>query len=185
MGYLVALLAALGAPHWVSGNFPRDLYGPVDARMVGQSCNVGPCIWGHADAAVLPIQFQVPAGYRVRIVALRGDLVAWIKTLPGDPLAPAGSAAGVLGGFQTTSSLAGTAVPACLPCAAGNPLYVQAVVTERQPGARAGFNYDGIGLVLDGDNVLHAKIAVWLDTAGPVHVELTYVIGYMLERQAR
>lgn len=165
----------------VSGNFPADLYGPVDTRMAGQVCAGGPCIWGRADSAVLPIRFHPPAGYRVRIVALRGDVVAWIKSLPGDAPTPAESAAGILGGFQTTSS-GGT--PDCDYCASGCPVYVQDSVTEKEPKTRMAFNYDHVGLLLDDDNVFNAKIASWLNTTGkPIHMEITYTIQFRYERQ--
>jgi hypothetical protein len=103
----------------VSGNFPRDLYGPGDSRAPGGVCNVGPCIWGHADSAVLPILFHPPTGHRVRILALRGDLTAWIKSLPGDPPTQPEAIAGVLLGFQTTSS---GGAKECEYCASDNLL---------------------------------------------------------------
>src|SRR5262245_4421229 len=91
--------------HTVSGNFPRDLYGPVDLRDPrATACTSGPCIWGNAEHAIQPIKFNPPAGYRVRILTLRGDLVAWIKSLPGCTPTPLESTAGVLGGFHITTS---------------------------------------------------------------------------------
>lgn len=174
-----ALLSILG-PYTVSGNFPRDLYGPVDTRMAGQTCADGPCIWGHAEAAVLPITFHPPDGYRVRILSLRGDLVGWVKSLPGDPATPVESAAGVLGGFQTSSSSGSVQ---CDFCADGCPLYVQDSLTEKQPKTRAAFDYNDVGLLLDSDNVLNAKIASWLNTTGkPIHVEITYTIRFRYEK---
>jgi len=179
---LVLLFGSVLATHTVSGNFPQDLFGPADTRMAGQNCGVGPCIWGHADSAVLPIQFRPPPGYRVRILSLRGDLIAWIKTLPGDPPTPAESSAGVLGGFQTTSSLAEENSKECDSCADGCPLYIQDAVTEKQPKTRAAFNYQEVGLMLDADNVLNVKVADWLNTTGkPVHIEMTYTIQFRYE----
>lgn len=176
------LVLAVGLTQTASGNFPRDLYGPVDTRMAGEVCAGGPCIWGNADSAVQPITFHPPAGYRVRIVSLRGDVIAWVKSLPGDRPTPPESAAGILAGFQTTSSILGTAVAGCDYCAAGCPLYIQDSVTEKQPRTRAGFNYENINLVLDDDSVLNAKIAEFLNTTGkPIHIELTYTIGFVFE----
>lgn len=176
-------------PFTVSGNFPGDLYGATDTRMAGQMCAAGPCIWGHADYAVLPITFHPPAGYRVRILALRGDLVAWIKTMAGDPPTPLESASGVLASFQTTSSLnasaGGSGAEAstqCDYCCDGAPLYIQDFVSEKQPKTRAPYNYTGVTLLLDADNVLNAKIASWLNsTTKPIHVELTYTIQFRYE----
>src|SRR5438445_5596764 len=113
---LAITTANLPGPYTVSDNFPADLYGAVDTRMSKQSCGAGPCIWGRADVALLPIRFHPPAGYRVRVLSLRGDLVAWIKSLPGDPPTPAESAAGVLAGFETPS-MGGS--PECDYCAQG------------------------------------------------------------------
>ena len=179
---LFGLVSALG-PYTVSGNFPSDLYGPVDTRMAGTICADGPCIWGHADSNVLPIKFRPPAGYRVKILTLRGDVIAWIKSLPGDPPTPAESAAGILAGFQTTSS-AGSVH--CDFCADGTPLYVQDSVTEKQPKTRAPFNYTDVGTYLDDDNILNAKIASWLNTTNkPIHIELTYTIQFTYEKDNR
>jgi hypothetical protein len=182
---LLGIVSALG-PYTVSGNFPSDLYGPVDTRESGAICADGPCIWGHADFATLPIKFRPPAGYKVRILSLRGDVVAWIKSLPGDPPTPAESAAGVLGGFQTTSSLASSGSVYCDFCSDGAPLYIQDSVTEKQPKTRAPFNYTDVGMLLDDDNVLVAKIASWLNTTGkPIHIELTYTIQFQYEKDAQ
>ena len=171
--------ASLAAPHTVSGNFPRDLYGPVDTRMAGMTCSVGPCIWGHADSDVMPLQFFPPAGYRVRILGLRGDAIAWIKSLPGDPATPLESAAGILVGFQTTSS-SGSAH--CDYCADGCPLYLQDSVTEKTPKTRTPFVYDNLNMLLDPDNKLQLKVASFLNTTGkPIHIEATYTVIYRFE----
>lgn len=157
-----------------SGNFAADLYGPVDLRSG---------TWGRADSLVLPIRFNPPPGYRVRILSLRGDLTAWIKTLPGDPETPKESAAGVLAGFQTTSAVNGTEEASCELCVSGTPLYIQDWVTEKQPAARAAFDYAGIDTLLDADNTLQAKVADWLNTTGkPIHLELTYTVQYRYEK---
>lgn len=167
---VIAVAASVLLPQTVSGNFPRDLYGTVDTR---------PACWGFADSAVLPIQFNPPAGYRVRILFLRGDVVAWIKSLPGDPATPLETAAGVLGGFQTTSAGASAQ---CNYCADGTPLYVQGAVSQIQPATRVPFDYENVGMFLDADNILNAKIATWLNTTGkPIHVEITYTIQFQYE----
>lgn len=165
----------------VSGNFPRDLYGPIDMRDTRLVCN-GPCIWGHADSDALKITFHPPAGYRVRILSLRGDVTAWVKSLPGDPATPAESMAGVLGGFQTTNSLNDGASAQCDYCADGCPLYIQGAVGEKQPSTRLPFYYDQVGQLLDADNILNAKIASWLNSTGkPIHIEITYTIQFRYE----
>jgi hypothetical protein len=183
MLFVLALLSARVcsplAAQSVSGNFPRDLYGPVDTRDTRTVCAGGPCIWGHADSDVLPIQFHPPAGYRVRIFALKGDLVAWIKSLPGDPPTPLESGAGVLLGFQTTSS---AGAGECEYCASGCPLYIQDSVMEKAPKTRAPFDYSHVDLLLDADNILNLKLASWLNTTGkPIHIEGTYTIEFVFE----
>ncbi len=159
----------------VSGNFPRDLYGPLDARMPGQTCGAGPCIWGHADFAVLPITFKPPAGYRVRILRLRGDLIAWPKVLDGEPAIPENRYAGVLLGFSATSS-AGSAD--CDFCASACFLYVQDALHSGE-ARRAPFDYDFSKewIFLDSDAVLNLKLAAFLNTTGrSIHTEGTYTI---------
>jgi len=160
------------------GNFPQDLAGPMDSRMAGISCNSGPCIWGRADSADNPIVFHPPAGSRVRILGLSGDLIAWIKTIDGRGPAP-NSAAGVLGGFLTSSS--GTD-PNCDNCSSGCGLYVQDSITPMAPKTRLSFDYQDVNLLLDADNTLHARLAEFLNTTGaPIHLELTYRIRYLYE----
>jgi hypothetical protein len=181
--FLLSLFALLSASasdtHTVSGNVPRDLYGPVDIRMPDTACYVGPCIWGHADSENADIQFYPQSGFRVRILAIRGDLVSWIKTQPGDAATPLESAAGVLAGFETTSSNGSVH---CNYCADNVAVYIQDSVSEKQPKSRAGFNYDDVDMLLDADNVLNFKIAAWLNTTGkPIHLELTYTIKFAYE----
>jgi hypothetical protein len=130
---------------------------------------------------VLPIQFHPPAGYRVRVLTVRGDVVAAIKSLPGDAPTPAESWAGVLGGFTTTSS--GQSAQ-CDYCSDGCLLYVQGIVSQLQLATRIPFNYRDVGMLLDTDNVLHAKVASFLNTTGkPIHIELTYQVWVRYEKE--
>jgi hypothetical protein len=201
--YLLPLLAsALFAadPQPASGNFPRDLYGPADTRMAGVTCDVGPCIWGHADSAVLPIRFYPPAGYRVRILELHGDLLAWIKSLPGDPPTPLESISGVLLGFETSAAFAeGLSQAArtqvivrraarmnqsrsCDFCSDGTPLYVQDAVGEKDPLRRTPYDRTSVNILLGVDNTLTLVLAAWLNTTGkPIHLEGTYTVVYQFE----
>lgn len=164
----------------MSGNFSADLYGPVDTRMAGQLCADTPCIWGNAEAVVFPITFKPPSGYSVRILSLRGDVVSWIKSLPGNSATPLESTAGVLAGFQLPQ-VEGS--QHCDYCADGCPLYVQDAVTEKQPKARTPFSYDDVGEILGPDNKILVKLAAWLNTTGkPVHTEVTYTIRFRYEK---
>jgi hypothetical protein len=74
-------------PFIATSNFAADLSGGEDTR---------PGCYGTADLATWSITFDPPAGYAVRILSIHGDLVSWIKSLPGDPATPAESTAGVL-----------------------------------------------------------------------------------------
>jgi len=163
------------AARTVASNYPSDLYGPVDTRMAGCIVAGGPCIWGHADSSIFNQRFYPPAGYRVRILSFRGDLIAWIKSLPGDPPTPPESAAGILLGFQSTW----VAGADCDYCSAGVPLYIQGSVTQAQPNTREPFDYEDVGLILGADNILQVKLAEYLNTTGkPIHLEATYVVRF-------
>lgn len=126
----------------------------------------------------MPVTFQPPNGYRVRILRLRGDLVSWPKVLPGDTPVTPGQYAGVLLGFQTTSP-GGSGQ--CDYCADNTMLYIQdAISTEPH---RAPFDYTNVDMLLNPDNELLVKIASWLNTTGkPIHVEATFTVTYRYEK---
>jgi len=156
----------------VATNFAVDLYGSPDES------------WGYDDYVIWPLTFIfVPSGYSVNITSLQGDVIAWIKTLPGDAKTPAESTAGILGGIQTTSGMNGSNANPCTFCALGTPVYVQDSVTEKQPKTRTPFNYTNLQIVLDSDNTLHFKVASFLNTTGkPIHMEITCVIQFTYVR---
>src|SRR4051794_36994653 len=118
-----------------------------------------------------PALTNPPAGYRVRILRLRGDLVSWPRVLQTEPQVKQGSYAGVLLGFHTTGE--NTSVH-CTYCADNHMLYVQDGLSANP--VRTPFNDDvSIGGLLSTDNVLHIKIAAWLNTTGyPIHMEPTF-----------
>jgi hypothetical protein len=164
------LAAAESTTYTASGNFPRDLMGTADTR-----ANT----WGTADSAVLPIVFRPPAGYRVLILRLRGDLVSWPRVLPGEPPVAPGQYAGVLAGFQSTAADGSCR---CDWCADNTMLYVQDAVAERP--SRAPFDYAQVNFLLGPDHTLLLKIASWLNTTGrPIHIEATYTVVYRFERE--
>ena len=175
-GLLFAAAAILGlAP--VSGNFPRDLYGPVDTR---------PNCWGHADYEVLPIAFPSRPGYRVHLLRIRGDLIAWPKVLEGEPPVRRGAYAAVLAGFSTwdfDKDVSPDRTLACDFCAAGVPLYIQAGLAD-QP-VRAAFDYDlREDAVYLTEGKLFLKLAAFLNTTGhPIHTEATYTLTYQFEKE--
>jgi hypothetical protein len=165
---VLAALAILG-PFSSSANFSADLLGARDTR---------PDTWGNADSASWTIQFRPPAGYRVRILKLRGDLVAWPRVLPGEPPVPRGTYAGVLLGFMTTAPDGSLR---CDPCADNAMLYIQHAM-ESAP-VRAPFDYDRVNVLLESDNKLLVKVAAWLNSTGrPIHIEPTFTVVYRYEK---
>lgn len=154
----------------VTGNFPRDMCGPADTR---------PNTWGRAEAVELPIKFKAPAGTRVRIRRLRGDLVSWAligacastndKTMLlmySDTLS---RFSGLLVGFSTTAQ---EGSKKCDWCADNTLLYVQDALHGTE-ARRTPFNWK-MNRLLEPDNILVLKIATWLNTIGPIHVEATW-----------
>lgn len=166
---LALAVAALMGTYSASGNFAVDLNGPVDTR---------PGTWGTADAWTWKETFSPPAGYRVRILAIQGDLTAMARTLPEDPPVPRGKSAGVLLGFGTTAAEGSVR---CSPCADNTMLYVQAAMGS-EPVTRS-FDWTvRAGGLLEPDNTLLVKVASWLNTTGiPVHLEATFTIVYRFE----
>lgn len=165
------LCALMAEPIHVGGNFSRDLFGAVDTR---------PNTWGRADADTLPIQFNPPPGYKVNILALRGDLIAFPKIdkpapvpvvtpLPVAPLIAPNRYAGVLMGFSLTGP---EGSKLCTWCADGTIVYIQDSISTAKDTTRAGFNYDKLDVTLGPDNTLQLKLAAWLNTMEvPIHVE--------------
>jgi hypothetical protein len=147
-------------------NFPANLYGPLDTR---------PGTWGHADSASLPIKFKPPPGYRVRILRIRGDLIAWPRKLLARDSA---GVAGVLLGFSTTAP-EGSIHADWL--ADNTQLYIQDAVSAEP--RRAAFDYGNLAMALEADNTLVLKLAAYLNTTGAaIHMEGTATIRYRFEK---
>lgn len=166
LSLFTALLSPALGPYSAAANFSADLIGAPDAR---------PNTWGTAGATSHRITFRPPAGYRVRVLRVYGDFLAW-------PVgkAPEGRFAGALWGLQTTAPEGSQRAD----WAADNTmLYVQ-VATGGQP-ARAPVNFDvREGGLLEPDNVLVSRLAVWLnDTGLKIHMEPSFVAVYQFERE--
>jgi hypothetical protein len=120
------------------------------------------------------ITFRPPFGYRVRIIRIYGDFLIWPVGKVAD-----GRFAGALFGAQNT----GYEGSKHSDWAADNTfLYVQ-VATGGQP-ARAAFDYKTKhGGLLQADNALDLKMAVWLnDTELPIHMEPSFTVVYRFEK---
>ena len=154
-----------------ASNFAVDLFGSPDLR---------PGCWGLADARTATITFHPPAGYRVRILRLRGDFLAWPRVLPGEDPVPAGRYAGALLGFQTTAPEGS----AWADWASDNTLLYIQVATSGEV-ARASYNDDvSVGGLLEPDHRLLVKMAAWLNaTSKPIHMEPTFVLTYQFEKR--
>jgi len=156
-GSAFATCADPGTPHAITGNLSVELYGPVDTR---------PTTYGHADYVVWDQPFtNVPAGCRVQITHISGDLISWAMGA-----VPAGQHAGVL---MSAYSSNGTGSTRAAYAADGYFMYYQHGV-ECQT-ARIPFDQNVVEGYLASDNVLHWKVAAFLNTTGfPIHMEITF-----------
>jgi hypothetical protein len=173
-GVMAVMVAAaqpgILGPYSSSSNFAGDLYGSLDQRA---GC------WGFADSTEWAIAFHPPVGYRVRILRLAGDLIAWPKVLPGNPPVASGVYAGVLLGFHT-SAPGGSAN--CDFCDDSTMVYVQDGLDSHP--VRAPFDRS-LSVLLESDNQLLVKVASWLNTTGyPIHMEPTFTVSYRYEPAA-
>jgi hypothetical protein len=145
------------APCALSTNVPFDSAGTTDMR---------PGTWGNAASVSLSIPFlMVPAG----------DVVAW----PHGEIV-AGAFSGILSGLTNTTPNQSPFAPSGLG-SAGCFLYFQDRVGAN--GSRIAIDIPNIknGL-LNADNVLILKQAVWLnETGAPIHMETTLVIEFVFE----
>jgi hypothetical protein len=181
--------AQTDGPFVASSNFTADLSGTEDTR---------PGCYGTADVATWNITFAPPAGYAVRILAIHGDLVSWIKSLPGDPATPAESTAGVLLGIQSTPHA--TTSGRCdwcsdvatrlklltpRPVVQGTTMvYIQDSVAQLAPKSRAQYDRP-VNQLLEADNKLLVTVASWLNTTGkPIHIEPTFTVVYRWAQSA-
>jgi hypothetical protein len=136
-----------------------------------------PGTWGYADSFSVPVLFDPPAGYSVRILKIEGDLSGNPKHLAAAPVAP-NTFAGLLVGFSTDQpDLAG-----CNLCSGNTPQYRQVFVADGQT-FHSPFAYDfGRGVLLSADNILNCVGASYLNSIGiPIHAEITYTFWYVFE----
>jgi hypothetical protein len=141
-------------------NFSTDIVGVVDTRSG---------TWGTAGAQTWHITFRPPAGQRVQILRVYGDVVAWPKGHPQD-----GTRSGVLFGLQTTAAEGSTAAD----WAADNCfLYLQDVLGVH--GSRTPFDIRLEEVYLEADHIMVVKVASWLnDTGLAIHIEPTFSMVY-------
>jgi len=178
--YHIAVARTDQIQYGYSGNFPRDLYGVLDTRMAGQSCNIGPCIWGYADSDDCPIVFDAPAGYSVVIVSIEGNVTFGIKSMPGTTPPDPWSWSGILGALYLPSMVGGAG---CNECASGVPVYVEDVLAVTGGNHSTPFHFHG-ALALAADNTIVARLASYLNnTTWPIHMEITYTFAFQIVPQ--
>jgi len=156
-------------PFSAATNFTVDLAGTPDSR---------PATWGSSAAQSWKIPFHPPAGYRVRILSITGDLTAWVHGK-----VPDGSTAGVLWGLQSTGAVDQGSSKRVEYSGEGTMLYVQGALAG-QPLVRTVNNMDvSAGGLLEADNVLVCKVAVFLnDTNQSVHIEPTWTMTFIWQK---
>ncbi len=144
-----------------ANNFAGDIRGTPDTR---------PGCWGEAGYFVKTVTFHPPPGKRVKILRAYGDLLAWPRGKP-----PEGTFAGVLFGLQTTAP-EGSVRADWL--ADNTFLYVQGAVSDKGR-ERLPINVTIADGLLEPDNKLYYKFAVWLnDTGKEIHLEASLTLVY-------
>lgn len=162
-----AAVPCIAEPCVFSTNVPYDAEGQPDTR---------PGTWGSTAYNDLPIPFVgVPAGYRVRVLRVYGDFVAWAHGK-----IPHGTAAGTLFGLTSTSGGQSPFVGAGLG-SKGCFLYLQAGVGADPVRAAFDFNV-AVGGLLEADHMMLVRRAVWLNATGvSIHMEPSFVVEFRYE----
>lgn len=148
-------------------NFSVDLKGIPDTR---------PTTWGLADFTQNRTTFHPPTGYRVRIIHISGDFVAW----PKDGTTATGTYAEAGWGLKSTapdgSSLLDYAYDSTL-------IWVQIPVLPSNPQARIHYDLDTSQSGLLGrDSILISQCFVAINTSGlTIHMEPTFQLTYRFE----
>lgn len=130
--------------------------------------------WGKADYVLKTITFKrVPAGCRVRVLRVYGDLLAW-------PLGvvPVGTAAGVLMGLQTTAA----GGPSASVDWGADSIFLYVQHATKGEVARIPLS-EYVDALLERDHQFVVKLAVWLnDTGKKIHVEPTLTVIFRYEK---
>jgi hypothetical protein len=161
---IAAALAVFPQTRTLTENYSIDLAGKPDAR---------PGTWGGADSVASPLRFTPPAGYRVRILAIHGDFIAWPKagTIPPGTSAEAGW------GIKTTAPDGTTAAAYGYDNTA---VWVQCGLTAALDNCARAYDreFPG-GFDLGPDNTLISQAFIAINTSGvTVHMEPTFTIRY-------
>jgi hypothetical protein len=151
-------------PYSAAFNFPADFVGTPDTR---------PTTWGRAGSATNPVVFYPPAGYRVRILELVGNYMAWARGVyePGNHV-------GTSWGILTTAARGSSRVPLAADDCFAWLQYGLSNGEINQP-----FTLDThVGGLLEADNTMQVVLAVYLnDQPISVHQETTFIAKYQFE----
>jgi hypothetical protein len=164
-------------PFQTTLNHSIDVTGKPDRR---------PTNWGLSQPVPIRLKVTAPAGFRVRILRVAGDLVAWPKTgtMTGAQYAEVGW------GLNTSLNDGSKYVsypddPAAMAfdnsCA-----WVQDSLTATHGSSRISFDRDvsACGLLKDGAFISQTFVA--LNTSGlAIHLEPTFTITYQFEENSR
>src|SRR5689334_17809716 len=141
-------MAILG-PYSTAVNFAIDLEGVPDTR---------PGTWGNSGFAQNVGIFSPPTGYRVRVLRIYGDFIAFAKS----GVIAVGTSCEVGWGLKSTAPDGSTRF------SAGNDnsfVWLQNVLTSALPSNRAGFNHTvDVGGLLEADNTIISQAFVALNT---------------------
>lgn len=164
----------ISKPCSASFNFAYDLVGTLDNRLG---------TWGNAGAQTSQLSFDVPVGYRVRVLRVYGDMTWWPRGMPDpDPTDKVvGKTAGALLGFSSTAPdgseivKGGGASDNCF-------MYVQDA--SKGEKSRVAFDYDThVGGLLEDDNTMNVKVAIWLNTLDLcIHLEPSGTVVFQFEK---
>jgi hypothetical protein len=165
------MLCAASPPPQILGpysdafNFPADLTGTPDTR---------PTTWGLSTSQNGSVPFYPPAGYRVRILSLQGNYMAWARAVyaPGNHV---GTSWGILTNGPVGSSRASFAADNCF-------VWLEYGLSNGE--VNEPFKIDtSAGGLLAADNTMVIVMAVYLnDQPISVHQETTFIATYQFER---
>jgi len=160
-------------PFQSTSNISADITGVPDTRLGG---------WGLHQSDPVRLKITAPAGYRVRILEVVGDLVAWPKagTLRGDQYAEVG--------WGLNTSLNDGSRFMSYPDDPGAIAYdncmiwVQDSLVASRGSVRVAFDRK-FSTLLDENGILYSQPFVALNTSGlQIHLEPTVSITYRFEK---
>ena len=164
-------------PFQTTLNHSIDVTGKPDQR---------PTSWGLSQPVPIRLKIAAPAGFRVRILRVAGDLVAWPKagTLTGARYAEVGW--GLNTSLNDGSKYVSYADDPAAMAFDNSCAWVQDSLTATHGSSRISFDRDvsACGVLKDGAFISQAFVA--LNTSGlEIHLEPTFTLTYQFEENSR